>query len=138
MDPKEDFEPDRAPSSLEEARETEYFPSWADAPTASGFTHPGEPDSPDSSPLAGDAQVSDSSFPVGGADDEPDADAPPPPPKHSRVASATPAAERAAKKQRNETGTVAGAGTNRRNKVLPPAPRGKPAPFSSDLFLLSS
>ena len=121
MEPKQDFEPDRLPSTLEEARETEYFPSWADAPTASGFAHPGEPDCPESSPLADDAQVSDSSFSVGGADDESDAEVPPPPPKRSRVASATPAAERAAKKQRGEAGTGASAGTGRRRRVPPPS-----------------
>ena len=55
MDPKEDFDPNRSPASLEEARETEYFPSWADTPTASGFAHPGELDSPVSSPLTDDA-----------------------------------------------------------------------------------
>ena len=121
MDPKSDFEPDRAPASLEEVREMEYFPSWADAPTASGFHHPGEADSPDPSPLADDGQVSNSPFLAGGADDEPDADAPPPPPKRSRMPRAAPVVERAVKKQRVKAGTGAGAGTGRRKKVLPPS-----------------
>ena len=116
MDENTDFHPDRAPTSLEEVREPECFPSWADAPTATDFHHPGESDSSvETSPLGDDAEVSNTSFLAGGADDEPHAEVPPPPPKRTRASRNTPNTERAAKKQRGA------ADTGRRQRVPPPS-----------------